>query len=227
MRGGRSILLLAALLAGLFVGAAEALVLFRTTLRHRDVRSVAGRIQEELSPVGFLRLDQERNALFVTDEPARVDAVRALLQSLDVPPRRFALQTEFGVFAPPSGGGILREGTAFADATAWLERAVPVRDVRVVMDVSEGGEARADLLPGYALRAAAEGYDPTKRRLAFTSLVVTRTREGFPAASLLSGRAVLEEGQRTVFFLARGQEPTCRLAITPTLLPSGETREVP
>jgi len=213
-------------LAGCLAWGSEAVVHFRATLRHRDVRALAGRVQEELGPGGVLRLDPAANSLSVTDEQARIDGVRALLQSLDVPARRFALQAEFGVFAPEPGAGILREGAAFADATAWLERARPTRGMRAVVDLAEGGAAETALLPGYTLRVTAEGYDPGRRRLAFSSLTLSREDEGRRLA-LLSGRAVLPEGEATVFLLAPEGSEACRLSLAPSLLPSGEAREVP
>jgi len=218
-------------LAWVFLGAAlvwgaDALVLFRTTLRHRDVRSLAGRIQEELGPAGTLRVDPAANSLTVTDERARVDGVRALLQSLDVPARHFALQAEFGVYAAAPGTGILRERSAFADATAWLERDRPAREMRALLDVTEGAVAESSLLPGFSMRVSAEGYDPVRRRLAFSSFAVMRS-DGPRTVSLLAGRAVLPEGEPTVFFLAPEGQEACRLSVTPTLLPSAETGEVP
>ena len=153
--------------------ATEALVSFRATLRHRDVRSVAARIGEELGPRGTLRVDPATNSISLSDDRGRVDAARALLQALDVPARRFALQAEFGVYAVPRGPGILREPDAFADATAWLEKVRPTREGRTVMDVREGGTAEVALLPGYTLRAVTGGYDPTRGKLGFTELRVT------------------------------------------------------
>lgn len=219
-------LLLGALVSALVgVGLAVEVGSMRVTLRYRDVRAVADRVAEELGPQGALRVDPVANVLTVNDAPTRLEAVRVLLQSLDVPPRHFALQAEFGLFGQAPGPGILRGGDPFTDATAWLEQGRTVRSTSVVLGVEEGGTAEAALLPGYTLRVALEGYDPTRRRLGFSDLRVERLRDG---RDLLRGRAALPDGEATVFLLApEGDPDRFRLALTPTLLPSVEHREVP
>lgn len=221
----RAGVLLFALLLVCATGAAEELVTLTRTLRHRDAGALAQRMQEALGPRGTLRVDGGRNALTLRDEPARVAEAQELLQLLDVPARLFALEVEFGAYESAKTAGILREFEAMPDATPWLTGGRLARSTQGVLNTAEGKRSEMAILPGISLRAAVEGYDPTRRRLGFSELALVKTRGGSP---LLSGRATLPEGEATVFYLAPQDDPgRYRLSLRPLLLPRLEEREVP
>ncbi len=206
--------------------AAQTAVMVQVKLQHREVRSVLGRVLEEVGPEGQVTADRASNVLIVRDTPGRIEAVRRLLARLDVPARRFALQAELGLYDPPKRTGLLRETADTGDATSWLGSAAPKASAALVLDLWEGKRAEGELLAGYRLRAAAEGFDPTRRRLALSELSLGRGT-GPDARTLLRGNAVLPEGEPTVLVASPPGEPICRLRLTPTLLPSPEEKELP
>ncbi len=217
---------LAAVAIPLFIAAQE-IVTLKVALRYRDVRSIVARVSEEIGPRGQITVDRAANALYVSDERVRAEAVRDLLAALDVPSRRFALQAVFTIYAMPKKTGLLREEPLFTDATSFLAGAVPSASATQVLDIAEGGSSEMVLVPSYTLRASAEGYDPTRRKLAFAELSLAKEL-GAGKTPVFSGRAVLPEGEPTVF-LAQLPQATeaCRLALTPVLLPEARAKERP
>lgn len=224
-RAGLSIITLLALALVMAAGAAEEFATLTRVLRHREAKAISARVAEALGARGTLRLDERRNALTVSDEPARMAEVQALLQMLDVPARHFALEVEFGVFESAKTAGILREFDAIPDSTPWLTGGKLASNTQAVLNMAEGGRVESAVLPGFSLRASVEGYDPTRRKLGFSELSLIR-KPG--ARSLLSGKASLPEGEATIFFLAPQDDPTrFRLSLRPLLLPRLDEREVP
>ncbi len=207
--------------------AAQELVTFRVALKYRDVRSVIARVSEEAGPRGQITVDRAANAIYISDERPRAEAARALLAALDVPARRFALQARFSVYSAPKKTGLLRDEPLFTDAASFMERTTPSASAEQVMDITEGGSSEAVLVPGFTLKASAEGYDPTKRRLALSELSVLREADGVKTP-VFSGRAVLPEGEPTVLVAAlEATSQSCRLSLTPVLMPEASAKERP
>jgi hypothetical protein len=207
--------------------AAQELVTFRVPLKYRDVRSVITRVSEEVGPRGQVTVDRASNALYISDERERAGALRALIAALDVPPRRFALQASLSLYAMPRKTGLLRDEPLFTDATSFLAGTVPRASAAQAMDIREGGSSQATLIPGYTLRATAEGYDPTRRRLAFSELSLSM-ESASEKAPVFSGRAVLPEGEPTVFVASLPQTAeACRLSLTPVVMPEANAKERP
>ncbi len=189
-------------------------------LHHRDVRSVISRIIEEVGPQGRVRVDATANRITVEDEAGRLKKINGLIDQLDVPARRFALQTRLDLFPEPSSRGLFKPDYTFVDATRWARDAKPRASYSCLMDLYEGGKGSCGL-GDYRLRVVAGGFDPSRRRLAFASLSLTRNgRKGEPSFEILSGKAVLPEGSGTLFLVgASTHAPPLRLSIKPMLVP--------
>jgi len=209
--------------------AAQQLASFRYTLKHRDVRSVVGRVTEELGPRGRITVDGSGNSLSVEDDASRLPGLRRLLLDLDAPARRFALEAALEVLPKPSAGGPFKQSPAFVDATEWSASLRPEVTHRGVIDLREGGRGDCSLGEDFRLDAEAQGFDPSRRRLGLKSLRLSwRPGKGDASKDLLRGAAVLPEGEPTLFLLrAREEVPPLRLRITPTLLPEVDRPEVP
>lgn len=224
-RAGLFIIALLALALVMTTGAAEELATLTRVMRYREAKALSARVAEALGSSGTLRVDERRNALTVSDEPARMAEVQELLQMLDVPARHFALEVEFGVFESPKTAGILREFDAIPDSTPWLTGGKLASNTLAVLNMAEGGRVESAVLPGVSLRASVEGYDPTRRKLGFSELSLIRKPGDL---FILSGRASLPEGEATIFFLAPQDDPArFRLSLRPLLLPRLEEREIP
>ncbi|MEW6756644.1 MAG: hypothetical protein AB1347_00330 [Acidobacteriota bacterium] len=221
------ILVLAAVLPLWF--AAQQLAGFRYTLRHRDVRSVVGRVTEELGPRGRITVEGAGNSLSVEDEVSRLPGIRRLLRDLDAPARRFALEAALEVLPRTPAGGLFKQSQAFVDATEWSASERPEVTHRGVIDLREGGGGECALGKDFRLEAEAQGFDPSRRRLGLRSLKLSwRPDAGDASKDLLRGAAVLPEGEPTLFLLRAKEEiPPLRLRITPTLLPDVARPEVP
>ncbi len=219
---------------GLFLAAAipllisaQELVTFKVALKYRDVRSVIARVSEEAGPRGQITVDRAANAIYINDEKPRAEAARALLAALDVPARRFALQARFSLYNAPKKTGLLRDEPLFTDAASFMAHTAPTASAEQVLDIAEGGSSQAEVFPGFTLRASAEGYDPTKRRLAFSGLSLLR-ESGSGTATVFSGRAVLPEGEPTVLVASlEAAAESCRLSLTPVLIPDANAKERP
>ncbi len=190
-------------------------------LRNRDVRSVTARVTEELGPAGQVWVDGAKNQVTVEDEPARLAQVRRLLSELDVPARRFAVAAQLDVLPKPDAKGLFRPSPQFADMTAWAESVLPSATYSCVLDLREGGRASCGLGTTYRLDARAQGYDPTRRRLAFESLsLLAVDPAGKNATPVFQGAAVLPVGSPTVLLVnPTDQTPPLRLRATPQLMP--------
>lgn len=208
---------------------AQGVASFEYVLSHRDVRSVVGRLGEELGPRGRISVDGPRNAVTVSDDPERLPALRRLLRDLDVPARRFALEAVLDLFAPRGAGALFKSPANFVDASEWAENAVPKVSFQGVTDLQEGGRGSVALGPDYRLEAEAQGYDPGRRRLGLKAVALIWTAAPTPQGrERLKGAAVLPEGRPTLFLLPGKEEaPSLRLRLTPTLLPRTERPEVP
>lgn len=202
---------------------------FEYVLRHRDVRSVVGRLGEELGPKGRISVDAPRNAVTVSDDAERLPFLRKLLKDLDVPARRFALEAVLDLFAPRGAGALFKSPSNFVDASEWAENTVPRVSFQAVTDLEEGGRGALLLGKEYRLEAEAQGYDPLRRRLGFKSVSLLWTASPSPEGrERLRGAAALPEGRPTLFLLpAKGEAPPLRLRLTPTLLSYVERPEVP
>lgn len=208
---------------------AQGVASFEYVLRYRDVRSVVGRLGEEMGPRGRISVDGSRNSVTVADDTDRLPALRRLLLDLDVPARRFALSAVLDLFPPRGASPLFKSPPNFVDATEWAENALPKASFQGVTDIEEGGRGSIALGKEYRLEAEAQGYDPVQRRLGLKSLVLrwaaAPTAEG---RERLKGAAVLPEGRPTLFLLPEKKEaPSLRLRLTPTLLPRAEREEVP
>ena len=199
----------------------------RYSLEHRDVRSVLARVTEELGPKGQIWVNGAANQITVEDEAPRVEAIRSLLRELDVPARLLALGTRLEVLPAPAQHGLFRGTPGFVDMTAWAQNAAPLETYTGVMDLFEGQSGSCPLGKTYRLEAKAQGYDPSRRRLALADLDLYKLQEGRPPLAVLQGAAVLPEGDMTVFLVNPSPAtPPLRLKVTPTLLPSVTNPEV-
>ena len=196
-------------------------------LKHRDVRSVAARVAEELGPRGQIWVDGAKNQVTVEDDPARLAQVRRLLSDMDVPARRFALAAQLDVLPKAEQKNLFRSSPQFVDMTAWAESAKPTASFACVLDLREGGKAGCAMGQAYRLDARAQGYDPSRRRLAFESLTLTAVEAGGrPGAPILHGAAVLPVGAPTVLLVnPTDQTPPLRLRATPQLVPEVQPPE--
>ncbi|MGC8763516.1 MAG: secretin N-terminal domain-containing protein [Acidobacteriota bacterium] len=202
---------------------------FEYVLRYRDVRSVVGRLGEELGPRGRISVDGLRNAVTVSDDAERLPALRRLLRDLDVPARRFALEAVLDLLSPRGVQALFKSPANFVDASEWAQDAAPRASFRAVTDLTEGGRGTLSLGKDYRLEAEAQGYDPVQRRLGLKSVALYWTAAPSPEGrERLRGAAVLPEGRPTLFLLPeKAEAPPLRLRITPTLLPRAEREEVP
>ncbi len=196
-------------------------------LKHRDVRSVAARVAEELGPQGQVWVDGARNQLTVQDEPGRLSQVRHLLSELDAPARRFAIAAQLDVLPRTDGRGLFKPAPEFVDMTAWAQSAKPTATYECVLDITEGKGGACALGKGYRLEARAQGYDPSRRRLALESLALLKLREPSDAGvPVLQGAAVLPVGAPTVLLVnPTAETPPLRLRATPNLLPEVQPPE--
>lgn len=207
--------------------AAQQLVSFTYALKNRDVRSVLARVTDELGPRGQVLLEGAGNRITVKDEADRLARIRKLLADLDVPARHFALGARLDVLPRNEPKTLFKAAPGFVDMTQWAETITPVASYEGMMDVFEGQRASCMLGKEYRLSAKAQGYDPTKRRLALETLALARVREGQPDSAILQGAAVLPEGAPTLFLInATNDAPALRLKATPTLLPAVTNREI-
>jgi hypothetical protein len=190
-------------------------------MKHRDVRSVAARVAESLGPRGQVWVDGTKNQVTVQDEPARLAEVRRLLVDLDAPARRFAIEARLDVLPKAQTKGLFRAAPEFVDMTAWAESAKPTASYECLLDVTEGKRGACSLGRGYRLEAKAQGYDPSRGRLALESLALLKVGDGKADVTVLQGTAVLPVGSPTVLLVnPTEQTPPLRLSATPNLLPS-------
>ncbi len=223
----RRIGLWTAVVAAPLLLAAQQLESFTYAMKTRDVRSVLARVTDELGPRGQVLLEGAGNRLTVKDEADRLARIRALLADLDVPARHFALGARLEVLPRNEPKTLFKAAPGFVDMTQWAETVTPVATYDGMMDVFEGQRASCMLGKEYRLSARAQGYDPTKRRLALETLALSRVKEGQPDSAILQGAAVLPEGTATLFLInATADGPALRLKATPNLLPSVTNREV-
>jgi hypothetical protein len=190
-------------------------------LKNRDVRSVAARVAEELGPSGQVWVDGAKNQVTVEDDPARLTQVRKLLTELDVPARRFAVSAQLDVLPRADQKNVFRSSPQFVDMTAWAESVLPAASYTCILDLREGGRSGANLGRAYRLEAKAQGYDPTRHRLAFESLsLLTLDAAGKAGPPVLQGAAVLPVGSPTVLLVNPTEKtPPLRLRATPQLAP--------
>jgi|WetSurMetagenome_2_1015567.scaffolds.fasta_scaffold06654_7 hypothetical protein len=201
---------------------AQQLEKLTVVLKNRDVRSVAARVAEELGPSGQVWVDGAKNQVTVEDDPARLNQVRQLLTELDVPARRFAVSAQLDVLPKPDQKNIFRPSPQFVDMTAWAESVLPTASYTCMLDVREGGRATGNLGRAYRLETKAQGYDPTRHRLAFESFsLLALDAAGKAGAPVLQGAAVLPVGVPTVLLVnPTEQTPPLRLRATPQLAPT-------
>jgi hypothetical protein len=194
---------------------------FTFVFKNRDVRSVAARVAEELGPSGQVWVDGAKNQVTVEDDPARLAKVRGLLTELDVKARRFTVSAQLDVLPRADKKNLFRSSPQFVDMTAWAESALPTASYSCILDLLEGGRASASMGRAYRLEAKAQGYDPTRRRLAFESFsLLTIDAAGKAGAPVLQGAAVLPLGSPTVLLVnPTEQTPPLRLRATPRLAP--------
>ncbi|MEJ2368971.1 MAG: secretin N-terminal domain-containing protein [Acidobacteriota bacterium] len=197
------------------------------SMKHRDVASVLPRLAEDLGASGKLDVDFKQNTLTVTDRPSNIAHLRKLLEELDAPLRRFAVETRLEVLNSRRGHAILRPGAGYFDATQWLINSKPEQVYSSVVDLHEGESSHALLGKTFEVRLKAQGYDPTTKRLAFSELALVSKQPGGDRV-LFSGAAALPEGKQTVLLATSGQlEEGYRLELRPLLLPVVTSREVP
>lgn len=207
--------------------AAQQLESLTYSLKHRDVRSVLARVSEELGPKGQVLIEGSSNRITVKDEPGRLASIRRLLSQLDSPARHFAVTAKLDLLPPVKNNGLFKSAPGFVDMTQWSESVAPSATYEGVMDLYEGRESSCMLGTSYRLHARAQGYDPSRRRLALESISLSKLEEGKPAITVLSGAAVLPEGSATQFLInAAADWPALRLRTTPTLLPTVSNPEV-
>ena len=196
------------------------------TLRHRDVRSVAARVAEELGPLGQVWVDGAKNQVTVQDTPSRLAQIRRLVSELDAPARRFAIATQLDVLPRAEAKGLFRPSPQFVDMTAWAESAKPSATYSCVLDLKEGGRAAGALGQAYRIEATAQGYDPTRRRLALASLTLSAVSSGKPAEAVFQGAAVLPVGVPTLLLVNPTElRPPLRLRATPQIVPEVQQPE--
>ena len=196
------------------------------TLRHRDVRSVAARVAEELGPQGQVWMDGAKNQVTVQDAPSRLIQIRRLVSELDVPARRFAIAAQLDVLPRAEARGLFRPSTQFVDMTAWAESAKPSATYSCVLDLREGGRASCAMGQVYRLEAAAQGYDPSRRRLALESLTLSAVEGGKVTAPILQGAAVLPVGSPTILLVNPTElRPPLRLRATSQIVPEVQQPE--
>lgn len=226
MRLGKLLAWSLALAVPLFI-VAQQVEKLTVVLKNRDVRSVAARVAEELGPSGQVWVDGAKNQVTVEDDPARLTQVRRLLTELDVPARRFAVSAQLDVLPKVDQKNIFRSSPQFVDMTAWAESVLPTATYTCILDLREGGRASSNLGRAYRLEAKAQGYDPTRRRLAFESLsLLSLDAAGKAAAPILQGAAVLPVGSPTVLLVnPTEQTPPLRLRATPQLAPGVKVPE--
>lgn len=207
--------------------AAQQIQSLNYVLKHRDVRSVLARVTEELGPEGQVTVEGSGNRITVRDEAQRLQKIRQLLADLDAPARHFALASRLEVLPSPSPDRLFKEAPGFVDMTQWAQNAAPAATYEAVMDLFEGQKNSCLLGKSYRLTAQAQGYDPSRHRLALQNLTLDRLEEGGPDRTILKGAAVLPEGAATLFLIQGGQgAPALRLRTTPTLLPAVSNPEV-
>lgn len=196
------------------------------TLRHRDVRSVAARVAEELGPQGQVWVDGAKNQVTVQDTPSRLLQIRRLVAELDAPARRFAIAAQLDVLPRAEAKGLFRPSPQFVDMTAWAESAKPSATYSCVLDLREGSRAACAMGQAYRLDARAQGYDPSRRRLALESLTLSAVEGGKVTAAILQGAAVLPVGVPTILLVnPTEQRPPLRLRATPQIVPEVQQPE--
>jgi len=196
------------------------------TLRHRDVRSVAARVAEELGPQGQVWVDGAKNQVTVQDSPSRLAQIRRLMSELDAPARRFAIAAQLDVLPRAESKGLFRPSPQFVDMTAWAESAKPSATYNCVLDLKEGGRAACAMGQAYRIEATAQGYDPTRRRLALASLTLSAVENGKPTEAVLQGAAVLPVGVPTLLLVNPTENrPPLRLRATPQIVPEVQQPE--
>jgi hypothetical protein len=207
--------------------AAQQLESLTYSLKHRDVRSVLARVSEELGPQGQVLIEGSSNRITVKDEPGRLVSIRRLLSELDSPARHFAVTAKLDLLPPAKKNGLFKSAPGFVDMTQWAESVAPSATFQGVMDLYEGQDASCMLGSSYRLYARAQGYDPSRHRLALQNISLSRLEEGKPEITIISGAAVLPEGAATQFLIdAAADWPALRLRTTPTLLPTVSNPEV-
>ncbi len=201
--------------------AAQQMEGFTYTLKYRDVRSVLGRITEELGKTGQVWVDGSANRITVQDDSSHMDKIRRLIQELDRPARHFALNTRMDILPKVPQRSLFKPTPSFVDMTQWSSTVSPTATYRCVMDLYEGQRATCALGSSYVLQARAQGYDPSRHRLALDTLSLTYKEDGGKrSVEVLDGAAVLREGRATLFLVTpSSQTPPLRLSIKPTLLP--------
>jgi len=206
-----------ALLAVPLLVAAQQLESLTVVLKHKDVRSVLARVTEELGPQGQVVVDGPANRITIRDDADRLAAVRRILADLDTPARHFAMSARLELLPKVQP----------RDMTQWAESVAPTAVYEGVVDLYEGKAGECLLGRDYRFSAHAGGYDPTRRRLALSSLGLERITEGHEE-QLIRGAAVLPEGEPTSFLVgSAGAAPALRLRTTPTLLPVVARPEIP
>lgn len=206
--------------------AAQQIEKITVVLRNRDVRSVAARVTEELGPQGQVWVDGSRNQVTVQDEPSRLAQVRRLLAELDSPARRFAIAAHLDVLPRAESRGLFKAAPEFVDMTAWADSARPTATYDCVVDITEGRGASCAMGKAYRFDALAQGYDPSRRRLALKVLSLVKIQEGKADMTVLKGEAVLPVGVPTVLMVnPTDQTPPLRLRATPDLLPEVQPPE--
>jgi hypothetical protein len=196
------------------------------TLRHRDVRSVAARVAEELGPQGQVWVDGAKNQVTVQDSPSRLVQIRRLVSELDAPARRFAIATQLEVLPRAEPPSLFAPSPQFADMTAWAESAKPSATYSCVLDLKEGGRAACAMGLSYRIEVAAQGYDPTRRRLALASLTLSALQRGKPDEAVLQGAAVLPVGVATLLLVNPTKlRPPLRLRAVPQVVPEVQQPE--
>ena len=201
--------------------AAQQMEGFTYTLKYRDVRSVLARVTEDLGKNGQVWIDGAANRITVQDDSSHMNQIRRLIQSLDQPARHFAMDTRMDILPAVPSKSLFKPTPSFVDMTQWSATVAPRATYQCVMDLYEGEDASCSLGTSYVLEARAQGYDPSRRRLALGNLSLTyREAAGKPAVDVLDGAAVLQEGRPTLFLVTPSdQTPPLRLSIKPTLLP--------
>jgi len=208
-----------ALLAVPLLVAAQQLESLTVVLKHKDVRSVLARVTEELGPQGQVVVDGPANRITIRDDADRLAAVRRILADLDTPARHFAMSARLELLPKVQPRGLFKAAPGFVDMTQWAESVAPTAVYEGVVDLYEGKAGECLLGRDYRFSAHAGGYDPTRRRLALSSLGLERITEGHEE-QLIRGAAVLPEGEPTSFLVgSAGAAPALRLRTTPTLLP--------
>jgi hypothetical protein len=110
--------------------------------------------------------------------------------------------------------------------TAWAESAKPSATYSCVLDLKEGGRAGCAMGQAYRIEATAQGYDPTRRRLALASLTLSAIQSGKPDEAVFQGAAVLPVGVPTLLLVnPTERRPPLRLRATPQIVPEVQQPE--